>query len=274
MSTSWNPFRRLSPQDEFRILGNHTRHDKGHTDWGPYLLNSRALNSVQSLADTAGGPVRLYDHFRCEASIIALCDEMCGYDFQVRTPTRASAVPWLPGALTFAETGGSQQAEAGSWYNEDELVAGIRTLERLLASGMTPDDIAFITPFRAQLERLQRAVFQRNIPVERGATDSPQGFRAGNATQGGMALGTVHRFQGGERRVVLFSAVVTDPGKTQFLNERPNLLNVTISRAQEHLIVFGNRRALTPGQYTRLLTRGTPWSPAAPPRDDSRNNTG
>ena len=70
---------------------------------------------------------------------------------------------------------------------------------------------------------------------------------------GGLALGTVHRFQGGERRIVLFSTVVTEPRSLGFINARVNLLNVAISRAREHLIVIGDGRNLRQGARSRIL---------------------
>jgi superfamily I DNA and/or RNA helicase len=70
---------------------------------------------------------------------------------------------------------------------------------------------------------------------------------------GGLALGTVHRFQGGERRIVLFSSVVTRTGSLTFLNARPNLLNVAVSRAQQHFVCLGDRSVLVQGKLTRLM---------------------
>ena len=71
--------------------------------------------------------------------------------------------------------------------------------------------------------------------------------------------------QGGERSVVLFSSVVTDPRSLGFLNDRVNLLNVTVSRTREHLITLGHRPTLATGRYTRRLL-GSPGAlePAFP----------
>ena len=54
------------------------------------------------------------------------------------------------------------------------------------------------------------------------------------AQRAGVALGTVHRLQGGERSIVLFSSVISHPASLAFLNARPNLLNVAISRERHH----------------------------------------
>ncbi|MCP4135616.1 MAG: ATP-binding domain-containing protein, partial [bacterium] len=66
--------------------------------------------------------------------------------------------------------------------------------------------------------------------------------------------GTVHRFQGGEKRIVLFSHVIAK-GEPRFLNSRVNLLNVAVSRAQKHFIFIGSLEALSRGTYTSLLKK-------------------
>lgn len=70
----------------------------------------------------------------------------------------------------------------------------------------------------------------------------------------GVALGTVRRFQGGERSVVLFSSVITLSALLPFLNTRPNLLKLAISRAQHPFIGLGHAAVLAKGAQTRLLT--------------------
>ena len=57
---------------------------------------------------------------------------------------------------------------------------------------------------------------------------------------------TVHRFQGDERDLIIFSPVVSD-GITEsaldFLRNNGNLFNVAITRARSALIVIGDRKA-------------------------------
>ena len=58
---------------------------------------------------------------------------------------------------------------------------------------------------------------------------------------------------GGERRVVLFTTVVSRPRSLTFLNDRVNLMNVAVSRAREQLLIIGAPDVLLQGQFTRLL---------------------
>ena len=85
--------------------------------------------------------------------------------------------------------------------------------------------------------------------------DDQRSLFGDQAPERGLALGTVHRFQGGEKSVVLFSSVVSERRSSRFLDDRPNLLNVTVSRAREHLITIGHPEALRGGRLTKHLIR-------------------
>jgi superfamily I DNA and/or RNA helicase len=157
--------------------------------------------------------------------------------------------------VTLVDLRGEQSPLAGSWCNELELRETLALVESLLHRGIQPGDIAVITPYRGQLERLRRTFAERRIPLEYSAELSESAGASGQQRVG-VALGTVHRFQGGERSIVLFSSVVTHPTSLGFLNTRPNLLNVAISRAQHHFVCLGHGAVLGQGRRTRLLIDG------------------
>jgi superfamily I DNA and/or RNA helicase len=156
--------------------------------------------------------------------------------------------------VLFIDVHGEQERLAGSLCNELELAQTLQLVEKLLARGLMASELAVITPYRGQLERLRQGFAQRRVPLEYSSelmeTEGPRW-----SSQSGLALGTVHRFQGGERSVVLFSSVVTRASSLAFLNTQPNLLNVAISRAQHHLVCLGHRAVLELGAKTRVLTR-------------------
>ena len=55
---------------------------------------------------------------------------------------------------------------------------------------------------------------------------------------------TVHRFQGDERDIIVFSPVIsgnTEPRSLMFLSKNGNLFNVAITRARAMLLVIGNK---------------------------------
>ena len=200
--------------------------------------------SAQSLADRAV-PERLalHDHFRCQPEIIALSDRLCRYHLRVHTPPRSLGrqVPLLHAPVLFGEVRGAQQRARGSWQNDAEIEAVLSLLRTFERGGIDLQEVAVITPYTGQLEVLN----QRLRAVGR------------SADQGGPALGTVHRFQGGERRVVIFSTVITRPASLPFIDRRVNLLNVAISRAMDHLVVLGDSATLREGRHTRLLVEAS-----------------
>jgi superfamily I DNA and/or RNA helicase len=153
--------------------------------------------------------------------------------------------------VSLVDLRGEQTRLAGSWCNELELTETLTLVESLLNGGVQLDEIAVITPYRGQLEQLRRGFLQRRIALE-SSPELAESEGAGTR-RNGLALGTVHRFQGGERSIVLFSAVVTHTSSLGFLNARPNLLNVAISRAQHHFVCLGHAGVLARGARSRLL---------------------
>ena len=247
------PVIELGADDEARLL-RAQRLESLATQLGPYRVHADAYVSAQSLADRAVSErLALVDHFRCQPEIIAISDALCRYGLTVHTAhaNRGAHAAYLTHPVALVDLRGEQSPLAGSWCNELELSETLSLVESLLDRGVQPADIAVITPYRGQLERLRRGCTERRIRAEY----SPELSESGASSQrAGIALGTVHRFQGGERSIVLFSSVVTHPASLAFLNARPNLLNVAISRAQHHFICLGHAAVLAQGARTRLLT--------------------
>ena len=230
----------------------------------PYRVHSEARCSVQALADRAVCErPRLIDHYRCQPEIIAICDQLCRYGLQIHTPRQAPAVslPFLTAPVHLIDVAGEQERLGGSWHNPAELDLALELLQALLDAGVEPQDVALITPYRGQLELLHRQLVRMGVPLDRSLelVDLDQPIRV---QERGLTLGTVHRFQGGERSIVLFSSVVTRRPSLAFLDERANLLNVAVSRARHRFIALGHRALLARGERTSLLTRAAaPLSP-------------
>jgi len=247
-----SPVIELTPDDEARIIKS-SRTTLGLARLSPYRVNNDSQVSAQSLADLAVATRhQLVDHFRCRPEIIGISDALCGYGLNVLTPALDPSAALLDHPVALVDLRGEQQRIAGSLYNELELRETLALVATLLARGAAPSEIAVITPYRGQLERLRQGLLAARIPLEY----SPELADSEGPTPrsvSGLALGTVHRFQGGERRIVLFSSVVTRSGSLTFLNARPNLLNVAVSRAQQHFVCLGDRSVLVQGKLTRLM---------------------
>jgi hypothetical protein len=60
--------------------------------------------------------------------------------------------------------------------------------------------------------------------------------------------------QGGQKSVIIFSTRQCQPTDSLwFINRRPNLLNVAVSRAQELFILVGNLERISEGGHTKEL---------------------
>ncbi|MFT5435101.1 MAG: superfamily I DNA and/or RNA helicase, partial [Myxococcota bacterium] len=131
----------------------------------------------------------------------------------------------------------------------------VRIVSQLVREGIAPKNIAVLTPYRGQLRALTDRLRQAGIPLDDPERDpvGPQQLLFAPVRTGGVAVGTVHRFQGGERDVVIFSAVISQSRSLAFTNQRVNLINVAVSRARKHLVVVGNRKLLARGRITREL---------------------
>jgi len=249
------PVIELGADDELRLLQS-CRLATSPSALLPYRIHSEAWVSAQTLADRAVQTrQRLVDHFRCQPEIIAVSDALCGYGLTVHTPRaeRSGELAFLRHPVLMVDLAGEQERLAGSLCNELELRETLGLVARMLSAGVATTDLAVITPYRGQLERLRRGFAELHVPTEFSA-ELAEGASQARVSHG-VALGTVHRFQGGERSIVLFSSVVTRVGGLGFLNTRPNLLNVAISRAQHHFVCLGHRAVLAEGAKTRLLVQ-------------------
>lgn len=223
----------------------------------PYRAHDEAGTSAQALADRAVAErPTLVDHFRCQREIAAICEELCGYGLVVRTPprSRAAEAALLESPVSLVALAGEQRRQLGSWANDAEAREVVAWVQYLLSRGISADDVGVITPFRGQLELLARELGKAGVPL----ADAARAADTGNldlfmAPTRGLSLGTVHRFQGGERSIILLSTAVTQASSLRFVDQRVNLINVAASRARDHLITVGHEATLRAGRFTRAL---------------------
>ena len=95
--------------------------------------------------------------------------------------------------------------------------------------------LGIITPFASQKGELAKALTEA-------------GYNINN-----IKLGTVHALQGAERSIILFSSVYSNEDEgTMFFDRdnKPNMLNVAVSRAKDSFILFGDTRVFDANQNT------------------------
>lgn len=187
----------------------------------------------QSRAD-AGSVVKLREHHRSHADIIEFSNtEFYGGDLVTATKYERLKLPAKdkPGVRWINVEGQTVRPKDGGAFNKAEAAAVIDELKRLSEIGYE-GTIGVISPFRAQAECIRNMLASQK---ELAAT-----LQAKNE----LEIDTVHKFQGDERDIIVFSPTIssgTKQGATYFLNENGNLFNVAISRARAILITVGNR---------------------------------
>ncbi|MFO0601942.1 MAG: AAA domain-containing protein [Polyangiales bacterium] len=195
----------------------------------PFRMGTSRDTSAQRVAEArAGARATLVEHFRSQPAIVALASRWSGYALDVRTPQRslAGTCAWLDRAVRVVPVRGAGERTPGGVVNEPEARKAVALVEALVGDGVPPEDVAVLSPFVGQSARIGRALEARGL--------------------GGVLVRTVHRLQGGERRVVIFSLTATERSHLRWVAERPHLLHVATSRAQDHLVLlFDPDRART-----------------------------
>lgn len=109
------------------------------------------------------------------------------------------------------------------------LAAGI--VKALSYNDVDLDDIAIITPYRAQVREIRKALFHAGIIDEDTLDD--------------VFVDTIERMQGQEKDYVIFSLANSNPSEVEDRLEffySPNRLNVAITRAKIKCIVIANKK--------------------------------
>lgn len=212
-------------------------------DWAP------AAASVQTLADRvsavgARAPeasdgwigVPLTGHRRCQEPMFTIINRLA-YGGRMVNLTSQDRGPDLPeSAWLDVPPGGAD----GHWRpaEGERLTRVLLFLER---AGQDPREVALLSPFRDVAHRL--VIAARGWP--------------------GVRAGTVHTAQGREADVVVL-VLGSDPandGARRWAADRPNLLNVAVSRARRRLWVIGDLEAWSAHPNVALIGAHLPrWS--------------
>jgi len=175
----------------------------------------------------------LIEHRRCYNEIIDYCNVLA-YNGELK-PLRGRAKNDLlfPPMYCIHVEGNSVKANA-SRHNLNEVTAIVTWLIANATKiqekyGRLEDAVGIITPFVGQKLSLRYALKIAGFNVDL------------------LKLGTVHALQGAERPIVIFSMVYGEGDSgTMFFDRdnKPNMLNVAVSRAKDNFVVFANTRIL------------------------------
>jgi len=196
--------------------------------------------SVNSLFDLASGICRsediidLRDHHRSHSDIISFSNEHF-YEGRLRVATRYNSLRKIsatePAVRWINVKGKVNRPASGGAYNPQEAMRVVDEIERLVVQQGYSGSIGVVSPFRAQANLIRELTYKRENLIDR-------------LTRNDFLADTVHRFQGDERDVMIFSPTVsegTSEGAFNFLRNNPNLFNVAITRARAGLLVVGDQ---------------------------------
>jgi hypothetical protein len=196
--------------------------------------NASLLDRALSFPGDRVTRVALREHFRCHPDIVGYSNEAF-YNGRLIVRTRRDRLRTMrsrPHLRWIEVSGRAYTREGTSLRNREEATAIASELDRLVAEDPAVQ-IGVCSPFRAQVELLREVVRQSTRLRER--VDSEQ-----------ILIDTVHRFQGNERDVMIFSptlAAGATPSALGYLSRSRNIFNVAVTRARAHLLVVGDREA-------------------------------
>jgi very-short-patch-repair endonuclease len=218
----------ISPRRDRDLLQQHSLAET-HINWA---FSENSVFDLASPLASADDIIMLRDHHRSHADIIGFSNEhfyggrlrvATNYDRLRRPAPDAPAVRWIQVEGTVTKPGSGA-------LNEAEAKAVVLELERMLVRQGYRGSVGVVTPFRAQANKIRDLLHahpQANLMLKNGE----------------LLVDTVHRFQGDERDVMIFSPVVSramPEGASIFLKKSCNLFNVAITRARATLVVIGD----------------------------------
>lgn len=174
----------------------------------------------------------LAEHRRCLPEIIQYCNELAylgrliPFERKIETPILPPlGYAHIPGVSSMVGTSRENKIEANTiaaWLTENQAL-----IEEAYKGERLENLVAILTPFFAQKRRLEQNL-RKNYPA--------------------MTIGTVHGLQGAERAIVLFSPVYHqgEIKGTYFFDRGVQMLNVSVSRARDSFLVFGDMGIFNP----------------------------
>ncbi|GAA1540819.1 hypothetical protein GCM10009678_24100 [Actinomadura kijaniata] len=213
-------------------------------------LSHTTSTAYDAFAAAASETFLLDEHYRCHPDIIEVPNrEIYGGRLAVLTDPRRLAGRMEP-AVRWQDVKGAVEVPArGSARNRAEAQA-VREAVESLRTEYPNAEIGVVTPFAPQVELLKSLLADLGVSEEQ--------------------IGTVHRYQGGERDFMVLSPVGSvgiSRYQRNWLVTQNDLWNVAITRARAGLVIVGDREWWSGqrGLLTTLATAGERSDAASDP---------
>jgi hypothetical protein len=220
----------ISKADKFVLAGDHKQLPPYSASEGP--SESRYGSSLFEYLYAEGGVyedvgVQLKTQYRMHRDIMYFPNRRF-YSRSLRCGREVENVPGFEAVRGYDLGGKVFEDGRESKYNPTEVKMVLVLLEKLVSSGLSPGEIAVITPYDAQKKEVLQAI--------------PDMYS-------GVSVDTVDSFQGGEREAIVISMVRSNEyGGIGFLGrpeDGPRRLNVAITRAKQFCGIIGDWKTLT-----------------------------
>ena len=177
-----------------------------------------------------GCPLRV--HRRCDDPMFSISNHIAYDGLMVHGKK--------PGLVDFPESGWLDvkgRTCEGNWVVEEGAAVEKLLLALRHQYSLTPDDVFLISPFKDCAKQLNRIAKRLGFRMDR--------------------TGTVHKTQGKEATVVILvlGGNIKSQGAKAWAAEKPNLLNVAVSRAKQRIYVIGERALWEKQPYFSTLSR-------------------
>lgn len=244
----------------------------GEHRWGDSYLVSRS--SAQSIADNAGRymakigdrkvGIPLLVHRRCTEPMFSVANKIA-YGDRMVLATRPFDWPALQsGWIHVSEH--LNDVKVSGYANSTEANVALELIKYLVEEQekMVDGGVYIITPFSVMRRELKKLWTEK----AKSPNNHQWMLRAFGSDKNGKDvkqfaednIGTVHTFQGKEASTVIVctsaSKVRNKTGGITWVNSKPNLLNVAVTRAKHHLFVIGNKDDWSTGTLSSELQWG------------------
>lgn len=185
----------------------------------------------------------LREHRRCYDEIIAYCNELvykgnlCPMRGKGAEDENLAIKHWPQ--MGFKQIDTEYSSRKGSSrvnrFEAEQIVKWLKKNFKLIVNAYPNEAkenlVGVITPFKAQVECIKLEL-KKQMP----------GYYSK------IGVGTVHTFQGAERKIIIFSTVYGKQDGCFFIDANKSLMNVAVSRAKDYFFVFGDINCLKDAQ--------------------------